>query len=319
MFYTDDAAPRTVRLGRWSWLLLWLTVGVIAGGSLVRATGSGAGCGDSWPRCSGSLVPLDGGTETTIEFAHRSATALLGLVLLGFVIAAWRGGEATRDVRRALTWVAVFFLGEVLIGAVLVLAGWVDNDASIGRMVAVPLHLVNTFFLLGAAVLVVHVANGGVWPRFDLGRRSIRMGLSIVGVLLVIGASGALNALADTLFPPDTLLEGIRQEFGPAAPILVRLRVIHPVLAIAGGLTAVILLRSQFFDAGGIVRRLANAAAVVVGIEAIVGIVNVALLTPVEVQIVHLVVADVLWILATLALIRVAAAHTETARTMEAV
>ena len=68
---SDVAHPK---LGKWSWALLWLTVGVIVGGSLVRATGSGDGCGESWPRCEGSLFPLGGGTETTIEFAHRLAT-----------------------------------------------------------------------------------------------------------------------------------------------------------------------------------------------------------------------------------------------------
>ena len=133
-------------LGKWSWALLWLTVGVIVGGSLVRATGSGDGCGESWPRCEGSLFPLGGGTETSIEFAHRLATVLLGVALVALLIAARRSGGVGRQVQRGLKWTGVFFIGEVVIGAVLVLAGWVDTDASIGRTIVVPLHLVNTFF-----------------------------------------------------------------------------------------------------------------------------------------------------------------------------
>jgi heme A synthase len=216
-------------------------------------------------------------------------------------------------------WVGIFFIGEVLIGALLVLAGWVDTDASIGRTVAVPLHLVNTFLLVGAVVLVVHLANGGVWPRYDRQRRSNQIGLVIVGIMLLIAASGGLNALADTLFPPDTLLDGIREEFGPAAPFLVRLRILHPMVAIAGGLGVVMALRSPSFDRSGVVRNLANLAAVIVGIEAVVGLVNVALLTPVEVQLIHLLIADVLWVVAVMAVIRVLAASTEVAAQMESV
>ena len=301
-------------LGKWSWALLWLTVGVIVGGSLVRATGSGDGCGESWPRCEGSLFPLGGGTETSIEFAHRLATVLLAVALVALLIAARRSGGAGRQVQRGLKWAGIFFFGEVIIGAVLVLAGWVDKDASIGRTIVVPLHLVNTFLLLGAVVLVVHVAKGGAWPKFDLKRRSNRLGLVVLGAILIVGATGGLNALADSLFPADSLLEGIRAEFGAAAPFLVRARTIHPVIAIGAGLTVLMLLRSPSFDGAGSVRRLADAAAILVGIEAVIGILNVALLTPVEVQLVHLLVADMLWIVAALAVIRVVAATTEVSR-----
>jgi len=315
----DSPEVVSPKLARWSWALLWLTVGVIVGGSLVRATGSGDGCGDSWPRCQGSLFPLDGGTETTIEFAHRAATAFLGIVLIAFLVAAFRAGPAGKQLRKALAWVGGFFLGEVVIGAVLVLFQWVDQDASLGRVIVVPMHLVNTFLLVGAVVLVVHIANGGTWPRYDHSRQSNKYGLLILGALLLVGASGGLNALADTLFPPDSLLEGIREEFGPTAPFLVRLRVLHPFLAIIGGIGAVMALRSAAFDGAGRVRALANGAAAVVGIEAVIGIINVALLTPVEVQLIHLLVADVLWVLASLAVVRVMAATTETAMKMESV
>lgn len=312
---SDVSSPK---LTRWSWALLWLTVGVIVGGSLVRATGSGDGCGESWPRCEGSLFPLGGGTETTIEFAHRLATVLLAIALVALLIAARRSGDIGRRVQRGLKWAGVFFMGEVIIGAVLVLAGWVDQDASIGRTIVVPLHLVNTFLLLGAVVLVVHAAQGGAWPRLDMTRRSNRLGLVVLGAILLVGATGGLNALADSLFPADSLLEGIRAEFGATAPFLVRVRTVHPVVAIAGGITVLMLLRSPSFDGSGRVRKLADAAAILVGVEAVVGILNVALLTPVEVQLVHLLIADALWIVAALAVVRVVAATTEVAHEVNA-
>ena len=315
----DSSDVTHSKLGKWSWALLWLTVGVIGGGSLVRATGSGDGCGESWPRCEGSLFPLGGGTETSIEFAHRFATVMLAVALLALLIAARGSGETGRRVWRGLRWAGAFFIGEVIIGAVLVLAGWVDQDASIGRTIVVPLHLVNTFLLLGAVVLVVHVAHGGRWPRLDVRRLSNRIGLVVLGTMLLIGVTGGLNALADSLFPADTLLEGIKAEFGSAAPFLVRVRTIHPVVAIAGGLIIVLALRSPSFDPAGLVRRQADAAALLVGIEAAIGILNVALLTPVEIQLVHLLVADLLWIVAALAVIRVVAATTVETRRVNAV
>jgi len=307
---SDVAHPK---LGKWSWALLWLTVGVIVGGALVRATGSGDGCGESWPRCEGSLFPLGGGTEISIEFAHRLATVLLAIALVTLLMVARRSGVVGKRVQRGLKWAGVFFMGEVIIGAVLVLAGWVDQDASIGRTVVVPLHLVNTFLLLGAIVVVVHVANGGAWPRLDLKRRSHQLGLVSLGAILLVGATGGLNALADSLFPADSLLEGIRAEFGSAAPFLVRVRTIHPVVAVAGGLTVLMLLRSPSFDGSRRVGPLADMAALLVGVEVAIGILNVALLTPVEVQLVHLLVADMLWIVTALAVVRVVAATTEVA------
>lgn len=313
-----DSGVAHPKLGKWSWALLWLTVGVIVGGSLVRATGSGDGCGESWPRCEGSLFPLGGGTETSIEFAHRLATVLLAIALVALLVAARRSGEVGRRVQRGLKWAGVFFIGEVIIGAVLVLAGWVDKDASIGRTIVVPLHLLNTFLLLGAVVLVVHAAQGGAWPRIDLARRSNQLGLVILGAILLVGATGGLNALADSLFPADSLLEGIRAEFGAAAPFLVRIRTIHPIIAVAGGLTVLMMLRAASFDGSGRVRKLADAAAILIGVQAIVGIVNVALLTPVEVQLIHLLIADALWIVAALAVIRIVAATTGVAREVKA-
>jgi heme A synthase len=137
--------------------------------------------------------------------------------------------------------------------------------------------------------------------------------------MLLIGATGGLNALADSLFPADSLLEGIKAEFGSAAPFLVRVRAIHPVVAIAGGLTIVLALRSPSFDGAALVRRQADAAAILVGVEAAIGILNVALLTPVEIQLVHLLVADLLWIVAAIAVIRVVAATTVETRRVDAV
>ena len=113
--------------------------------------------------------------------------------------------------------------------------------------------------------------------------------------MLIVGASGALNALSDTLFPADSVLDGIRDEFGPTAPLLLQLRVVHPVVAIAGSGVLFMLLQGPHLAAA----RLApwrRALLAIIGIQVFMGLLNVALLTPVETQVLHLLLADALWI-----------------------
>lgn len=298
---SDSASPPIDRpasplIRRLAWSSLAFTVLVILGGAVVRATDSGAGCGESWPRCDGQLIPVSPEGATVIEFTHRMMTAALGIALIGLVMAVYRHYAKGARVRTMLNWALGFFFGEVIIGAVLVLFGWVEDDASVGRVIAVNVHLVNTFLLLGALALTAHFASGR--PPVRLDRRRTRDRLVLVGVitLLVVGASGALNALSDTLFPADSLIDGIRDEFGPTAPFLLRLRTLHPAIAIAGAGLLFILTRSPSLQVAGPARRHVAIIQGVLGFQIVLGLLNVALLTPLEIQVAHLLVADVLWI-----------------------
>jgi len=285
---------RAVR--RLAWASLVFTVAVILGGAIVRATDSGAGCGESWPRCQGHILPFTARGATLIEFTHRTMTAALGIALALLVVLAIRHYPKRHAVRRSVAWSIAFFSGEVIIGAVLVVFGWVEDDASVGRIVAVGVHLMNTFLLLGALALTSHLAAGGAPVRIDRTRHRDRAILAGVAILFVVGASGALNALSDSLFPAGTLLEGIRAEFGAAAPFLLRIRTVHPVLAILGGAIVFVLARSPVLDTPGRPSRLAGWVQALVGAQLVMGLLNVALLTPVETQVLHLLLADAVWV-----------------------
>lgn len=289
-----DTSDRAVR--RLAWASLIFTVAVILGGAVVRATDSGAGCGESWPRCEGHILHFSAQGATLIEFTHRAMTALLGLALAALVVLIFRRYPKGHVVRRTFAWALGFFFGEVIIGAVLVVFGWVEDDASVGRVIAVSVHLVNTFLLLGALALTAHFASGGAPIRLDRSRRRDQAILAGVVTLIVIGASGALNALSDTLFPADSVLEGIRAEFGATAPFLLRIRTLHPLIAIVGGGIIFMLARAPLLEATGRAARLAGWAQALVGIQFIMGLVNIALLTPVETQVLHLLLADALWL-----------------------
>lgn len=296
MSATHHEASSSPIIPRLAWASLAFTVAVILGGAVVRATDSGAGCGESWPRCDGQIIPISPQGATLIEFTHRMMTAALAVALVALVIAVRRRHPAGHPVRRALRWTLAFFIGEVIIGAVLVLFGWVEDDESVGRIVAVSLHLVNTFLLLGAMALTAHLASGRPSIRFDWSRRRDRLLVAGVVTLLIVGATGALNALADTLYPAGSVIEGIRDEFGATAPFLLRIRTVHPLVAIAGGGVLFMLVRAPSLAGTGRVARYGLAVQVLLGAQVVIGLVNIALLTPVETQVVHLLAADALWI-----------------------
>lgn len=267
---------------------------VILLGALVRATGSGAGCGRSWPSCHGTLVPeLEG--ATAIEFTHRASSGIALIVVAALVWLVFRRTERGHPARIGAVVSGISIIIEALIGAVIVLAEWVANDASVARAVSVPIHLVSTFVLLAGLVLTVFWLSGGRRIRLgghgNVGRA---WGLIALG-MLAIGATGGVTALADTLFPKEAFeIAGIFDE-DATAHFLTRLRVFHPLVAIVVGLVAAVWARRGFWDREGAVGRAARLVVVFVAAEFALGTANVVLLTPVWLSLVHLALADGLW------------------------
>ena len=234
--------------------------------------------------------------ETGIEFVHRALTFILSVLVIGLVALARRSFAAGHRIRRALVYVVVFFVLEIFIGALLVVFGWVEQDASVGRVVADTLHVVNTFFLVGALASVVHYAGGGRIIRLRAAVEPYRLVLAGAVILVLIGVTGAINSLADTLFPADTILDGVRDEFGPAAPFLLRIRAVHPVAAIVGGAAVFIIIRRLVATFPGSPAGLGRRVQAIIGAQFVFGVLNLALLTPLETQIIHLLTAELLWI-----------------------
>ena len=149
----------------------------------------------------------------------------------------------------------------------------------------VPLHLVNTLFLLATLTLTIFWLSGGGRLRWSAAPRRVRRGvLGAGGALVALAATGAVTALADTLFPKGGDLTG-EEHF------LTALRVIHPILALVVLVLAWVVASR---DAGS--RRIAGKVPFLVGLMAISGVVNVLLGVPVWMQLVHLALADLLWV-----------------------
>lgn len=269
------------KLIRFAWFVLLFNVGVILLGALVRATGSGAGCGRSWPLCQGEIVPELSGA-TAVEFTHRSASGVALVLVLVLAVLVWRLGKQPARTGAVISLVAI--VGEALIGAAIVLAEWVNDDASVARAIAVPLHLINTFVLLAALALTIFWLSGG--RRLDRKEHPVAWRWVLLGgtAIVFISATGAVTALADTLFPK----EGIDVEAG--AHFLTRLRIIHPVLAV---ITAVVAWVKLGRGTRGSESKL---VVILVGVMLATGAVNVALGVPTWMQLLHLVLADALWI-----------------------
>jgi len=289
--------PKRRRIFAWvAWATLAFNLAVIGGGTIVRATGSGDGCGETWPKCGDQFIPPNATVETLIEFSHRASSFFAGLgVAALFLVALW-AFERGHIVRRAATVAAVLLIIEALLGAALVLFSWVDDDISVGRMIAVSLHLTNTFLLLAALTLTAWWGSGKPPPSRPLPKGTTRWLMIGALSLLVLGATGALNAIADAVFPADSLIDGIADEFGPTAPALLRLRIIHPILAVLGGIFVAWIAVKQSATASRSAQRLSAVFTVIVLSQLFIGVANILLLTPLAVQVLHLFVADMLWI-----------------------
>jgi cytochrome c oxidase assembly protein subunit 15 len=277
------------RLVRFSWIVIGWNVLTILAGALVRATHSGAGCGRSWPACQGELLPELRGA-TVVEFTHRIASGIALVLVAGLLALVWRSVGRDHPARRAAAWAAIAIVGEALIGAAIVFYEWVADDSSIARVVAVPLHLVNTFLLLAALTLTAWLVRGGA-PLILRGT-AFRWILLGAIALAAIAGTGAVTALADTLFPSDSLASGLAAAVTTTEHFLTRLRVIHPVLAILTVSAAALATRSLQGPVLARVRTLLILSATQMGL----GLATIVLGSPLWVRLLHLATADLLWI-----------------------
>ncbi len=287
---------KSKRYSIYAWFVLIFNLGVILWGAYVRATGSGAGCGSHWPLCNGEIIPRAQEIETIIEYSHRLSSGIAFLLVVGLFILGFRSYPKGHQVRLGASLSLLFIITEALVGAGLVLFEWVADDASLGRAISMAVHLVNTFLLLASITLTAWWASGGEKVEFKNQRGTLlAIGVGILG-LIVLGITGAITALGDTLFPASSLLEGVSQDLDSTSHFLIRLRVWHPLIAITTGLYIIFiagvlayLLEKRY------AKQFALALIVIFIIQLGAGIINLLLLAPVWMQIIHLLLADLVW------------------------
>lgn len=280
------------KFARFAWTALAFTLAVVLWGAYVRATGAGAGCGNHWPLCNGQVLPHSPATKTVIEFTHRLMSGADGILIV--VLLVWATREFPRS-HPARWWAALsmaFLVTEALIGAMLVKLEHVAQNASIGRAWSLSGHLINTLALLASLALTAWWAE-----RSSLStRRRWQWSVAPVIILVVLtGISGAIAALGDTLFPATSLASGFHQDFDPAASIFLRLRFLHPFLAVITA-TWLAFLATRLAVRVPAAKPYARNLLTVLGLQVGAGALNLVLLAPVWMQLLHLLLADLVWI-----------------------
>lgn len=269
---------------------------VILQGAIVRATGSGAGCGRHWPTCNGEIIPWGHSLETAIEFSHRLLSGAVLLLGIGLFIIAFK---KRREKQGFFIWatIALFFLfSEALLGAVTVLFGLTAENTSIARGIMVASHLVNSFLLIGALTLtVVYAREKCPWP-LKLQKQGLLASVLLIGIvsMLFLMFSGGIAAMGNTMFPVDTLQEGLVADFSPESHPFIRLRILHPLIAIIVGVYLLLSLGfSWWLKPVGEARGVARALLGTYLLQVLVGTINITLLAPIVLQILHLTLAAI--------------------------
>lgn len=292
----SPSTPRWGGLAAFAWLVLAFNLAVILWGAYVRATGSGAGCGAHWPLCNGVVVPRSPEAATRIEFTHRVTSGLALLLVAGLAVGARRGYPRGHRVRRWAAASFAFIVVEALLGAGLVLFRLVGDNPSLTRGVVGALHLANTMLLVACLALTAWWASGAAPARWPRGREAWLPGTALGGLVLV-GASGAVAALGDTLFPGGERVAALAAGVPWGTQVLLELRIAHPFLALTVAVAvAALAVAGLRRPAGSSAAPLGAAVLGLLAVQLLAGLVNVVLAAPVWLQLVHLLLADLLWV-----------------------
>jgi len=281
------ATQTSTTLSRLAAIALGFMVIVILEGAVVRATGSGAGCGNHWPLCNGDVIPHHPRLATVIEFVHRQLTSVCTLLVVALIALTFRTKPRGHRARRAAVWSGLLLLTEAALGAVLVKGGYVEANASNMRVLVQCIHFTNTMLLMAALTLAWW------WSRdrsaIPATYRARPVAWTALVATLLVGATGSVAALADTLFPSPSLMAGLQQDFAATAPLLIRMRWLHPAAAVVGLAAAIAL---SLLLRGATARWLLS----LIAVQFVFGTADVLLLAPTWLQVLHLLGADLYWI-----------------------
>ncbi len=290
----------TAGVGSWlrgyAWFVVGWNIAVILWGAVVRATSSGAGCGNHWPLCNGEVIPTSPRIATLIEFTHRMMTSGALITIVALLIWTFRATRSRHLARFTAVASTVLLLNEAFLGALLVKLGYVVHDQSPGRFIVLPIHLANTLLLLAALTLTAHFLaresgfmDGSVEYRY--------FGLSLIGLVstIAVGVTGSLAALGDTLFPAATLAQAMAQDLSQSSPWVLRLRWVHPAASVLAGVFVVGIIWVSGAREDAINRKLANFVIGLLVLQFALGGLDVLLRAPYWMQILHLLGADIYW------------------------
>jgi protoheme IX farnesyltransferase len=288
---------------RYAWLTLGWNLLVILWGVFLRASKSGDGCGQHWVTCQGEFIPSAPELKTLIEFSHRVTSSLAGIAIIGLVVWAivrWRRSKdrSSKSAMAAAVGSLFFVVVEGLLGRSLVLTGNTAMNLTPERPFWMAGHLINTFILLAFLTLTGYYASGGGMIRWNA---AVKYKAAIVGgvaAIFFVGMTGSVAALASMIFPSGTLSEGLAADLSPTSNMLVRLRLLHPIAAIAAGV-ALIFIAGWLGGEAGVgtnTKWWSNTLSLLVLGQLLFGAATLLMLAPIVMQLGHLFLVDAIWI-----------------------
>jgi heme A synthase len=250
--------------------------------------------------CHGEVIPKTPSEQTVIELVHRLSSGLCLPIAIALIVWIRKRYPAGHRVRVGVYVSTLFLLLEAALGALLVKFKLVADNDSVARAVVIALHLVNTFALVGFGALTAWWIGGGGRIRWRGDGRWAW--LAAMAGMVAVSMAGAVTALGDTLFPVDAqgmdgLLERIWGDLSPAEHFLVRLRILHPVMAVVLGLGLLLWTSAlRWKPLSKPAQVWAGRVALMVFAEMGLGVLNVYLSAPGWMQLAHLAAANLLWI-----------------------
>ncbi len=261
------------------------TYGLIVLGGTVRATDSGTACPD-WPLCHGQVIPpLE--SHVLIEFSHRLVASIVGFLILGVAVWAWRRYRANAVIARTSALAMALLVAQVLVGAVTV------NTETNGSVVA--LHLSIALTLLAALILVTVEAFRRVGEA--AGTRStvplLAVGAGLATFVLIISGAYVSQEGAGLVYQDWPLFDG---KLVSAGGKLADLHYLHRLVAAGVGVLLFALVWRTLRDERATVPRvLVVAAFALYAAQVVVGASNIWFELATPVRIAHLALASGLW------------------------
>lgn len=272
------------QLSQYLTLTLITSLLVIFWGAFLRFTYAGDGCGTDWPLCHNQLVPTQSSKEAWMEWFHRLTSSLFGLMVVFLCIFSFHSLPKKHRARWGCVLILFFTITEALIGAALVMTGLTGLNSSLLRPLVLSAHLVNSLFLVGSIVLTFRFIREDVIPIRKIFRWSL--------FYILIALTGSIASLSNTLFPSSSLIQGLLMDINMNSPLLLKLRILHPVIAfvIGGGL---IIYLTDFFKKFRIKNYL---LLIFTALGMMSGILTLFTLSPIFMKMLHLILAYSVWI-----------------------
>jgi cytochrome c oxidase assembly protein subunit 15 len=272
-----------------AWVALGALTAIVLTGAAVRLSGSGLGCPD-WPRCTRGHVypPLQ--THALIEFGNRVVSALVGVVTLVAVVAAWRRRPFRRDL------MLLSLLLPLGVAAQAFLGGYtVENKLAPGFVMA---HFALSMVILVASAVLVWRARAeqpGQRP-YNADRRAVWAVRALVpfAAVVLFAGTAATGAGPHSGGAIDQVIKRLHFDGPQTLSLTVH---IHGALAFAFGIAAVLVwVMLERRGAGAELRRAVGAVCVLVAFQGVVGTIQYEAHLPSELVWIHVAGAVFTWL-----------------------